>query len=762
MPLSNQQQNPYAYINGPLVCEQFEGINTSTSRAGVPAEQMRWCDGFMPLDKNHLRTLYDVGPTLYTAVGTTIVFFYFVNISSTPYAVVFLANGAVVAVNVNTSAVMSLLPAASIQSPSQTNIGISQWGQQYVIIVANQTNGYWIWDGTAVYDAGSISPVVTITNVGSGYVSPPVISLVGGSGFGAAFSGQIANGSLVSIVVTNAGQNYLSTDTPTVIITGGTTSGSGASINGGLAHHVGGAGASVLLVMENSSAPFLANASLVSGGSGYSNAPVVLIAGGNPYPGSPVPITCTVTAGVITGLSVQGSAFSRFIPFGSYINFGGPNTLTITDPGYWFVNSTTIIAPGSGYSNFPQLSITGANTTIVATPVLTASVSQPAGSISSVQIVSGGQYTSSVAFTIVITDTATTAQATVTLMPYGVSGNAVETYSGHVWVVNKNLYQWSAPGSVSNFATNLGGGSATSASSYLKIGYTRLVSTNGFLYLVADSSIDYISGVQTSGMVPTTTFTLQNATPTIGTPYPWSVILRGQDLLFANSIGVYTLPGANPQKVSQMLDGYWGSVPNFNGLNLSSAHAQLFSREVWMTLSTFVDVVTGQTVTKPSMWDGKRWWTSPQSMSMTYIASNEINSVFTAYGTNGTIIAPLFSAPSNAFTKTVRSKLWADPGGYALNHAAGRFWGIMHYYAVTVPSLTLLVDAVSTDPASGSIVATSAGYTITGPLTTGPWATPPLAIGQQGILTGFTLETNCGDMAVVSALIDNEPTAFRG
>jgi hypothetical protein len=748
------ERNPYVPpAPGPLLMEAFGGLNTSTTRMGVPDEQCAWLDGFMPLDKNNLRTLYDVGTTLYTAAGTTIVFFGFVNISATPYMILFQADGSAVAVNTLTAAVTTVLPAGTIINPSQLNIGLSQWGQQYAIIVANQTNGYWLWDGSIVYASGTLAPGVILTNNGSGYVSQPVIGLIGGSGFGAVFTASINNGSVVSVQVVNPGTGYLSTDTPTLTFSGGNQSGSGASITAGLGHHVGGSGGSITITMVHTGSQWQSTATLVAGGSGYSAFTKVVVTGGSPVPNEALKIGVSVTAGAITSITPA---------FGVYNSSVAP-TASITDAGYFFINSTTIVAGGSSFSNYPVLTVVDVNGSIQSSPVLTASVSGAGFSITSVSIISGGQFGASVAPTVVITDTASTAAGSVTLMPFGVSGNAVETYSGHVWVAQQNNLQWSGPGSPSNFATSIGGGSQQSNASYLKIGYTRLVQSNGFLYLIADSSIDYISGVQTTGVPPSTVFTQQNADPTIGTPYPWSVILHGPDLLFANSIGIYGVAGARPTKISQMLDGVWGTVPNFGGLNLSAAHAELFNREVWMTLATFIDPVSNVSVTKTCMWDGKRWFVSPQNMQMAFIGSQEINSVFTTYGTDGTIVAPLFSTPSTAFEKAVQSKLWAEPGGYLLNHAAGRFWAVAQYYATSSTSITAVIDAVTADPsAAGSIVSTSASYTIAGPSITGPWVTPPQAVGQQGILTGMTIKTHCSDMALVSAMIDDKIVGYRG
>ena len=743
----------------PLLMEQFAGLNTSTTRTGVPDEQVYWCDGFMPLDHHNLRTLYDVGVTLYTPTATTIVFFYFVNIGPTPYCVVFQSDGSVVAVNINTRAVTTILPVGTILAPAQTTVGISQWASQYAIIVANQPNGYWVWDGTVAYGSGSIGPNVILTNLGSGYITPPFISLVGGSGFGTTFTSSVVNGSVVLVQVVNPGQGYLPGDTPTVVFTGGNTSGTGGSINASLGHHAGGSGAAIAITMVfvGGGSGYSAYATLTLGGSGYSASTQINLVGGSPA--FTFPITASIAAGAIVSITTNNANGPGYT--GTYHTSVTP-TATITDTGFYFINSAVVVAGGSNYSNNPVLSVIDATSTITASPVLTAGVTQPGGSITSVSIVSGGQFLQNVNPTVVITDTAVTAAATVTLMPYGVAGSAVETYSGHVWVALGSLIQYSAPGSVSDFSTSSGGGSQNSNSSYLKVGYTRLIQSNGFLYLIADSSIDYISGVTTSGSIPTTNFTLQNAAPTIGTPYPYSVILRGQDLIMANSVGIYTLSGSQPNKISQMLDGFWNSVPGFGGLALSSAHANIFSREVWMTLARFIDPVTQATVNKPCMWDGKRWFVSPQNMTMEYVASLEINSVFITYGTDGASIAPLFTTPSINFTKTVQSKLWGEPGGAMLTKMPDRFWAIADYYQTENSELFTTIDAVSIDSTSGGAVPTSTSYTISGPAVPQHFVTAPQAISEQGVLIGVTLKTNSPDMALVAVMTDEKPVGYRG
>ena len=83
-----------------------------------------------------------------------------------------------------------------------------------------------------------------------------------------------------------------------------------------------------------------------------------------------------------------------------------------------------------------------------------------------------------------------------------------------------------------------------------------------------------------------------------------------------------------------------------------------------MLLLPVFDQFMGTVVNKLLMYDGKRLFTSQQDRNMTYIATQEINSVLRAWGTDGTNFFELFQMPSTAFTKVIQSKLWATPGYY--------------------------------------------------------------------------------------------------
>ena len=148
-----EQENPYT-IPGPPpnVFEDFQGIDTQVPRVGVPDAKMSWCDGFMPIAKRNLRTLPGKGALLYTATGIlTIVLFGFFEINSIPYMVVFLSDGSIVQVRMSDGATTQIAPAGTIVNPSIPTVGITDYSDQYLIIVSNQQNGYWLWDGSLFY-----------------------------------------------------------------------------------------------------------------------------------------------------------------------------------------------------------------------------------------------------------------------------------------------------------------------------------------------------------------------------------------------------------------------------------------------------------------------------------------------------------------------------------------------------------------------------------------------------------------------------------
>jgi hypothetical protein len=771
----NQQQQPQQGDLAGLTFNQFAGVNTATTRPGVPDEMAYWLDGFMPLAPSNLRTLYGIGNAIYTATGgKTIVCFYFYNLGATPYAIVFLSDGSAIQVNTSTGAATTVLTAGTIIGPSITTLGITQYGSQYLIIVANQPNGYWVWDGSLLYTGGTLAPQVTLTNVGSAYQTPPSVTASGGHGSGATFVATIGGGVVTNVTETNPGSGYLPGDVVTLTFTGGTLAGSGASLTAVLTHVAAGSGGVltpnfVLISSGGGKSVYQCTGiTITSAGSSYSTS---LSAGFNATPAgsfwgvnvlAPTPgVSVTETTGAITGATLAANPSNPNNYYETPTASPAFPTISVTDTSYYYVSSVTISNGGTNYSPGTTITASGGGTPTTQASILPIISS---GVITGVNITNGGVYGSNTPPTLTVTDTAVSAAGTVTLMPFGIQGTAAETYQGHVWVVNGTLINFSAPGSVSNFATSAGGGSDQTNNSYTKVGYSQLVSTNGFLFLIGDSSMDYISGVVTNtpqGGNPTTTYTQNNSDPEVGTPYPAAVTTLGQEILCANSAGVFVSSGGAFVKKSEPMDGVYNTTPNFNGLQLSAAKATIFGKRVWMVLVNIVDPVANTTQNKILMYNGQRWWASTQDVALEFIGGQEINSVYTAWGTDNTHLYPLFQVPSTAFAKTAQTKLWDDPGGIESSKADSRFWSVWQYYSATNPNFFLDVDAVGID-SGGNQYTNTQSYTITGPTGTGFFVTQPLAVGQQGVLTGMTIVTSAADAALIVAKIGAENVGFRG
>lgn len=523
-----QQASPYLPPGpDPLTMDRFEGINTSTTRPGVKDEQMAWSSSFFRVGPRDLRTLWGLGPALWGVAnttepaGTTIVFYDFANIGTTPVCIAILSNGSVYQINTSTGGAVLMAAVGTIENPSRLNVGLTQYGNQYIIIVSAQTDGYFIWDGTTFYRPGDSWP--------------------------------------------------------------------------------------------------------------------------------------------------------------------------------------------------------------------------PGGTV-----------------------------------PTAISGTTVETYSGRVWVANGAIIFFTAPGSVVDYDSADGGGEFTSSDSFLRVQYTDLVQSNGFLYLIGDSSVNYISGVQTAGDPLVTTFTNQNADPEVGSPWPGTVDTFGRNILFANAFGAHASYGGTVNKISVELDGVYNTVPNFGGLIPSAAKAIVFGKKVWILLLPIIDPITAQQTNTLFLWDTKAWFPAVQDIPLIFIQHQEINSIITAWGTEGSAIYPLFQQPTANITKTVQSRLWDTPVGLQVLKSVNRVWGAAQFYSQTLPELSLNIDSESGVPytvalsgpsvllwfnnAGGAISWTNAssddiswfsGATNSGPLT----VFQPTAVAQNGAFVGMTASTQCPDMALITLML---------
>lgn len=728
-----------------LAFEGFSGLNTKTPRPGIKDDECAWLDGFMPVGQSVLRVLPGAGPVVITSVSA-IVWKGFGNIGDTPYGILLKADGSLTAFNTITAVATTILSAGTITSPSSI-FGFSQWGSDYLIFAKDQPNGYWLWDGTNVFTTFSVGPEVEIANAGDGYTSLPTITpRTSATGVGSVYLATILNQSVVKVTVTNPGTLYGKTEFTVLDVTGGGTDNQAIPLP-----------PAVTLTSGGLDTIYVSN-----GGNGYTYRSSVTVTGGG---GSGAVISLSIQNGTITGAAVVDTG----------TGYTSAPTLTVNDPGipgtpaipggtggslfcsvaFGQITGIGVSNGGTGYTSPPTVRILGTGTGAQAFAVISG------GAVTGVQMTNMGK-----GYTIAIASFEggnKAANLRPRLMPIGISGTAVEVYQQRVWVTNggaaatyppKNRTIFSAPNSVVNFGD--GGGAFQSRDSFLRVGYRFLKQSNGFLYLGGDSSINYVSGVTTStagstsvAALPITTFGNQNVNPQLGSSWPGSVQVFGSNIVFANSIGIFVSYGGAVQKASEPLDGFYGTGAIYGATaNFSSAVATIFGVPVYMLLLPTVDQRTGLTVNKLLMWDGKRWFTSQQDRTLTYIATQEINSVMTAWGTDGTNVFRLFQTPTTGFTKSVLSKLFSSPTYWATKTAT-RLNGVAYSNGSNLPLRITIDNEVGSGTANAALnvaLGVVAGLAVFG----------PYPIGQAGRMLGVSVVTDIADASLLSINIGGQ------
>jgi len=700
---ASPQQTPGLPENMDVIAfEGFEGINTQFRRLSTPPNQLWWCDGFMPFAKNRLRAMpsnavTDIGFT--APAGTIIVSFKFFSLKSLTnntgqqYVVIFTSDGAGTFLK-NISGTWTTV--LSLGAGTFTVNVIT--GSPYGTTLPGYNNPYAVQWGNQYLLIVAANGYFMFTGSTEGTGATPAVLYSGG-----------ATTSSVSPIVTirAAGSGYNSATT-TVTVAGG--SGSGATFKAGF---TGGQLTSIIVT---------------NAGSGYTVTNGI---------GSVIGFTVTNTGGV-------GGAHTDSVATVTPVAGNTPTTAAVI----WYdvtatgnVKNVRIVNSGEGYTSPPTLAFPDAGPAAAGTTTIS---------------------TSPATLALYITDSSSPhpvggAQATVALMPVGVAGSAIETYSTRAWVANGGKILFTAPGSPVDFGSTNGGGVITSTDSFLKNSYINLFQSNGFLYVTADSSTNYISGVTTSGTPVTTTFSNVNIDPQQGTTLRDSMQVFGHKIIYVAQDGIHAVNGGIVQKISSELDGFFDTYNGntFDQFAPSSAQAHIYGQLCYMVLLPVPDPVTNVSSIKLVLWNGARWWTSPQSVNLIRLDTFEYNGDVTAYGSDGQKIYQLFdtTAPST-FTKKIMSRLFVNPS-YLLTKRALRLLGLVYKDSATAPAITANID--NANPSA------STSYAL-GALTDPQWLQSgqkffTTNVEQTGYVLGLTISTTEANIDLQSfMLVDQQYT----
>lgn len=711
----------------------FAGLNLQDTPPAIDDKEFSYLENYFRLGNGYLRTAWDVGLPIFTTGGPDILpYFFWYNIGEIDYLIVFFSDGTATQIEQASGATtrVSNVPNTFYHSGGGFPI-CSQSGTQYLIIANNNTtDDYWLWDGVLLYSAGSVSPFIELTSGGANYNTPPTITPFGGTGSGASFTPTVQGGAVTGVQVTNPGSGYSVGDIVQLLFSNGgsdtsaqlqavlsdggvaaiSISSGGSGYTGaptiGFTGGGGGSGAAATAMVSGGA---ITSIVVTNPGSGYTEAPGITFTGGSGVGASAAALLTSNSVASVNVLS-GGSGFTS-APLLEFIGGGGAGATGVAVLTGTAVASINITAGGSGYFNEPTLTIsapisgvtatataTVANGSVVAititnagsgytgvpeiviTPNVSDTLAAGAGlqavlvatSIASVTVTSVGSGYTSAPAVIVEAGANNSAYATVDMMPFGVSGSALETFNSRVWLANPfqstsipvgGDFQVSAAGSLTDFATSDGGVLFTNSDRFLRKQYVGIRQSNGYLYFFGDSSISVVSNIQTTGDPATTTFTYQNVDAQVGMAWRDSIQDYGRTIVFANEMGVYGLYGGAATKVSEKLDRLFANAiypPDTRAIVPTSAVATIFSVKYYFLSFTVQDPETFEIRNVLIGWDQKTWSVFSQSVDFSSIATQEVSSLLTAWGTDGTSIYPLFSKASSVLKKRLTTKYYGN------------------------------------------------------------------------------------------------------
>lgn len=808
-----QIEVPGGQASQPKVLGAWGGLNTHADRAALPENDFSWLENFFPIAPGNLRTLYAEGPTVYTTAGPrTIINMYPYNLGATAYVALFLDDGSALQIKVSDGSSVTIGAAATFYSAGAIP-ACSQYQSKYLIIGSDvAANAYWVWDGTALFGAGGLSPQVTVVAGGSNYTSAPTITASGGSGSGATFSVTVANGQVTDAKTTNGGSGWKLGERVVLSFSGGGSDTEARAI------------ASV--TQAGSGVAFIA---VTAPGSGYTSAPPVTFSGGTPTQ-TQATANFTVTGGAVTSVAITNGGSSYFISPTLTFSGAGPGTgaaasvtinsssvitaITPTNGGSGYTNGTyaltisapenplapnaistingglissiIVLTPGYGYTSPPTVTLTGGGgaggqgqcqmakgqigaitvltggTNYVGTPTVTISppddptaitpttatawVQTSGGAVSAVALINRGL--GYLQANVDLRGGNNTAHATAVLMPFGIQATAIETYNNQVWTTANPAagpkMSLSGPNSVTDFSTFGGGGSAPATDSFLRRVLIGLKQDNGILYRFADSSVNAITNVQTSS-AGITTYNNANVDSQTGTIWRDTICSFDRAIVFASSTGVYALFGGAVQKVSEQLDSLFLNA-SFNtgvsGVTPTAAVVTIFNVRCYVLLFTTTDPYTNTKRNIMAIWNGQRWFAATQIKTLTLVALQELDSVFTAWGTDGTRLFKLFQTPSTSLTKVFQTRL----DGANIPDMVFRVDNA--YLTVNLTTGTTGNISMALDTEKGSAPAQTFAMTSGGRQILQGDVNPGGA--YYGVLRGFTATTTAADLQLIS------------
>jgi len=394
---------------------------------------------------------------------------------------------------------------------------------------------------------------------------------------------------------------------------------------------------------------------VISGGSGYTSAPAVIISAPNNANGVQATAVATITANAVSYITITeaGTGYNTS-PTISFVGGGGSGANAVAGITTFTQGAVSVVITngGTGYTNASNLSVTisgGGGTNATAQGIVSGGIVTQA-----VMTNVGTGYTNASNITVTITGGGGSNAAAKAIINTGTLAG-IQSFSGRVWIANGRTVYYSAAGSYSDF-TSVSAGQVVLTDSTLHGNIIQLLSANNFLYIFGDDSINVFSDVRVTN-AGTTLFTNTNVSASIGTKRQNAIFPYFRSVLFLNDYGVYALVGSTTTKISDSLDGVF---PNID-FTLPVYAGQVLLNNILCAAFNF-RYTGGQGTSSSSryvqaVFFEKKWFFTSNGDNLAYITSAPVGGKINLYGTDGTSCVRLYADSSSAISSYVQTSL---------------------------------------------------------------------------------------------------------
>jgi len=612
------------------VVKAFKGMNTRPNRTALDNEEFAWLENAQPIGFGNLK----IAPTYSTiqasgsnvAWANTVSSIYSCNINNVDYVVAFQANGGAEYLRLDTNVKGTL---ASASTFSATGVRMKQWKNERAMI-SDPSKGFFTWDATNLISVGSVGSV-GITNTGSGYTTPPDVTVSAPNqtnGVQATVVASISNAAstITNISITSGGTGY--TQFPTVTIAPPSNP----------------YGVQAQAVVTSITSAAITSIQITNPGYGYTTAPAVTFSSGA------ATATAVVGSGLVTALTVTnaGSGYTS-APTLSFSGGGGTGAAAVAGPLTFATGTIGVIvtSSGTGYASAPTVVFTGGGYTRIAQ----ATAIVFGGQVTGIVVTDfGAGYTSAPAVSFSGGSPTTAATATALLTSQTLSD--VAGFQGRTWLSQGRTVYYSAAGTYNDFVS-ISAGNIQITDDTLHSNIAALISANNFLYVFGDDSINVFSDVRVTS-TGNTLFTNTNVSASNGSVYYDGIFPYFRSLLFINDYGIFALIGATVSKISDALDGIF---PLLDFTRPISGGQVLINNILCAAFNVYYnDPVQGLRPIQMAFFD-KKWFVTSQG-TITHCLPVTTAKKLYLYGTDGTNLISLYTNASANVSTTIISALW--------------------------------------------------------------------------------------------------------